>query len=243
MKIKTIGTGSLSVKQKPACTLIDDKILIDCGNGIVKSLLEQDVNISQINTVLITHLHGDHILDLPFLIMQRGFESSKNELNIFCPTGTINAIANIIKIAYSDIDDWTILRDKTKTKFIEFEHLKDQEITPGYLANSYSVKHGNLTPAYGFVIKCNDKSIGFTGDSTYCEAIDTIINNSNATIIDASFVDGNTKHMGVHDIELLAQKFSKTLITTHMSAAAREQLEQKHFTNVIVPDDGQIINI
>ena len=58
-----IGTGAISVKQRSACSLVDDKILIDCGNGIVKTLLEQDVNINKIDTLLITHLHGDHFLD------------------------------------------------------------------------------------------------------------------------------------------------------------------------------------
>ena len=41
MKIKTVGTGNIYVADRSACTLIDDHILVDCGNGIVKTLLQQ----------------------------------------------------------------------------------------------------------------------------------------------------------------------------------------------------------
>ena len=93
MKIKMIGTGAISVKDRSSCCLIDERIMVDCGNGIVKTLLEQNVDINNIDTLLITHLHGDHFLDLPFLIMQRNFFSANNDLNIYCPNGTEKVIA------------------------------------------------------------------------------------------------------------------------------------------------------
>ncbi len=107
MKLKMIGTGALSVKDRSSCSLIDDRILIDCGNGILKTLLEQNVDISKIDILLITHLHGDHFLDIPFLIMQRDFISAEKELNIYGPEGTENTIAKLISLAYANIEDWT----------------------------------------------------------------------------------------------------------------------------------------
>lgn len=101
MKLKMIGTGAWSVKDRSSCSLIDDRILIDCGNGILKNLLAQNVDISKIDTLLITHLHGDHFLDIPFLIMQRNFISAENELNIYGPEGTENTIAKLISLAYA----------------------------------------------------------------------------------------------------------------------------------------------
>lgn len=90
-----IGTGAISVKQRSACTLIDNKILVDCGNGIVKTMLEQNIDINKIDTLLITHLHGDHFLDIPFLIMQRNFSNSENELHIYCPKGTKESVGKL----------------------------------------------------------------------------------------------------------------------------------------------------
>lgn len=36
MKLKLIGTGSIGAIQSSACTLVNDDILIDMPNGIVK---------------------------------------------------------------------------------------------------------------------------------------------------------------------------------------------------------------
>lgn len=238
-----IGTGAISVKQRSACCLIDEKILVDCGNGIVKTLLEQNVDINKIDTLLITHLHGDHFLDIPFLIMQRNFNSATNNLNIYCPKGTEEAIAKLIELAYSDISDWTILRDKTNVKFIEFETLNNQEVIDGYFVDSYKVIHGDFTPAYGYVLKSKDKSIGISGDSCYCDNIDEILRKSDLAVLDMSFIDSSDKHMGVHDIEELSKRYNKIIISTHMSESARQYALEHNIKNLIVPNDGEIFDL
>lgn len=37
MKLQMIGTGAIGAKERSACSLIDEKILIDCGNGNIKT--------------------------------------------------------------------------------------------------------------------------------------------------------------------------------------------------------------
>ena len=32
MKINMIGTGAISVKDRSSCCLIDERIMVDCGN-------------------------------------------------------------------------------------------------------------------------------------------------------------------------------------------------------------------
>lgn len=237
MKLKIIGSGSLPVKDRSACSLIDNKILIDCGNGILKTLLDQNVDITKIDTLLITHLHGDHFLDIPYLIMQRNFLSANNELNIYGPIGTESSISKLVSLAYPDTKDWTIKRDKAKIKFIEFEELHNQKISSNYLVDSYEVIHGEFKPAYGYIVKSHNKSIGFSGDSGYCDNIEKIVNNSDLSVLDMTFVEGNNKHMGIQDIELLAEKHKK-IISTHMTKEAREAALKKAIKNLIIPNDG-----
>lgn len=243
MKIKMIGTGALSVKERSSCTLFDDKILVDCGNGIVKTLIEQDVDINKINTLLITHLHGDHFLDIPFLIMQRNFSSANNELNIYCPIGTEESISKIFQIIYSDIDDWTILRDKSNVKFIEFESLNNKQVTDGYFVDSYNVIHGEFKPAFGYVIKNMNKSVGISGDSSYCDSIDEILKKSDISVLDMSFINSSINHMGVHDIEMLSKKYNKLIIPTHMSNPAKQYVKENKVDNLIVLNDGEEFEI
>lgn len=243
MKLKIIGSGALSIKERSACALIDGRILVDCGNGILKTLLEQNVDISKIDTLLITHLHGDHFLDIPFLIMHRNFVSASNELHIFGPEGLESTIAKLIALSYSDIKDWTVLRDKTKVKFMEFKSLNNVEVTEKYFVDSYEVIHGNLKPVFGYIVKLNNRSIGFSGDSSYCENIDKIVSNSDISVLDMSSIDSSPKHMGINDIELLAKKYNKQIISTHMSEESRNIARDKKIKNLIIPNDGDEFEI
>lgn len=238
-----IGTGAVYNKERSACTLIDNKILVDCGNGIVKTLLEQDVDINQIDTLLITHLHGDHFLDIPFLIMQRGFNLSSSDLNIYCPIGTEETIGKLIVLAYADVSDWTILRDKARVKFVELEQLQNIEVSKGYFVDSYEVVHGDVKPAFGYVIKNADKAIGISGDSSYCENIDQIIQNSDVSVLDSTFIDGSGGHMGINVMDKLIKKYGKKIIATHMTTLAREYAKENKIENLIVPNDGDEFEI
>ena len=241
MEIKTVGTGAISAKSRSACTLIDSRILVDCGNGIVKTLLEQNIDISKIDTLLITHLHGDHFLDIPLLIMHRSFESITNPLNIYCPFGTEQTVDSIFRLIYPDLKDWTVLRDKTNVKFIEFDNLDNVEVTDNYFVSSYDVVHGNFKPAFGYVITCKGKSVGLSGDSGYCENIEKINENSDISVLDMSFLDSLRTHLGVHDIEILSSKFNKKIIPTHMSEPAREYIIERNLENVVVMNDGDTL--
>ena len=241
MKIKMIGTGSIYAKQRSSCILIDKKILIDCGNGTIKTLLEQNVDINKIDTLLITHIHGDHVLDILFLIMQRKYNKSENELKIYCPIGTENAIKKIIELTFSDFNDQEGLLTRTNVKFIEFERLNNKEITQGYYADTYKIDHIEPIKSFGFVIKNNNKSIGISGDATYSENLDKVIENSDISVLDMTFIETTSKHMGYNDIKRLAEKYNKKIIATHMSEKARNYALQEEHSNIIIPNDGDEI--
>lgn len=49
-----------------ASAIIDDHILVDAPNGIIKYLKHLGYDILKIDTIIITHLHGDHFLIYPF---------------------------------------------------------------------------------------------------------------------------------------------------------------------------------
>ena len=69
MNITLIGTGAIYSQYNNACTLINDDMLIDVPNGILKTLLRNNHIPEKIDKILITHLHGDHTADIPFLLM------------------------------------------------------------------------------------------------------------------------------------------------------------------------------
>ena len=66
MKITCLGTGSPESHAKRASSgyLIEignDKVLFDCGGGVISRLIEAGHMPSDITHVFLTHLHSDHI--------------------------------------------------------------------------------------------------------------------------------------------------------------------------------------
>lgn len=240
MRLKMVGTGSISGQSRSASTLVDENILVDCGNGIVKTIPEQ--YISKIDVLLITHLHGDHFLDVIFLIFCRYFNQVNNTLNIYCPRNTEKIVREIFNLTYPE-QDLVQLFKKARVKFIEFDMLQNEVVSPGYSVTSYPVEHGKIT-AYGFTIKHDDTVIGFSGDSTYCKNIDYIMEKSDAVVLDVSFIASNRTHMGLDTLRELIRKYPRVIIiSTHMCDDTRQAAQKLDYNNLIVPQDAQEIII
>ena len=106
------------------------------------------------------------------------------------------------------------------------------------------VNHGRFKPAYGYLVEHTNIIIGFTGDSCYCKNIDYMASKCKYLICECSNIEGNHKHMGINDIEKLADKYPEcTFVVTHMSNETREAIMHTNSENILVPTDGYTINI
>lgn len=88
MRIKFLGTGSAqtSLNRFHSSFLISSSIhnlLVDCGDGISKAILKQNIDFNSIDSILISHFHADHYSGLPSLLTQMKLLSRKNDLTIF----------------------------------------------------------------------------------------------------------------------------------------------------------------
>ncbi|MDO4378983.1 MAG: ribonuclease Z [Erysipelotrichia bacterium] len=236
MKIKLTGTGSITSMQNCASCLINEEILIDCGNGIIKSLMKNSIDIYKINIVLITHLHADHFFDLPFIILLRSFRRVKEQLVIYGPKGLRKAIALLFEVGYADIEDWEEHLNNGNTLIMEYTEL-DVAVNK-YRIKSYEVNHGNFKPAYGFTVSDEQSILGYSGDSGICLGVEEIVKKSDLAIMDCSFPQGVEAHMGVNDLErLLNQYDDKEIVATHMSSESRKLALSSNNERLIVLED------
>ena len=60
--------------------------LIDCGEGVQTRLQECHVSPLRIDSVFLSHIHGDHVFGLPGLLSTMGMLSRVQPLNIYAPS-------------------------------------------------------------------------------------------------------------------------------------------------------------
>ena len=121
------------------------KILIDCGESakkIVNSLLEINVNIENINAILITHEHIDHVKSL-------GTLSKKYNIPVYINAETLNAMPDQKK--------------KKKINNIHFFDFTDDFYIGDLKIHPFHIPHDAANPC-GFNIYNNEKKISVATD-------------------------------------------------------------------------------
>ncbi len=92
MEILFLGTGASvpSRDRSTSCIALrsgSDILLMDCGEGSQRQLMISPFSFMRIRAILITHLHGDHVLGLPGLLQTMGLMGRKDALEIYGPEG------------------------------------------------------------------------------------------------------------------------------------------------------------
>jgi ribonuclease Z len=74
-------------------------ILFDCGEGTQISLRALGWGLKDIDLVLISHLHGDHIAGLPGLLLTQGNSGRTEPLDVLGPPGLTQAVEGLRVVA------------------------------------------------------------------------------------------------------------------------------------------------
>lgn len=237
MKIKLIGTGAMYTAYNSACTLIDNKIIVDMPNGTIKQLLKENINVGLIDIILITHMHGDHTADIPFFLKYIfNYLKTKKNIKIVGPLGIKNKIIKLFN-AYN-FEDEKEIEEFFNIEFIEI--LENEIEIDNYFIKSYLVLHGEEKPALGYVI---DNKLGLTGDSGLCNNIEEIFKKSQMIISDSSLDIGDSCHLGINDLDYLTKKYNKKVLCTHLRDETRNIITKGNFENIIVKEDFYEIEI
>ena len=232
MKVRLLGTGAIYSKYNCSSELIDDKILVDVGNGVLKELRKINYDFTKLEMIIITHLHADHYADLPALILNLEVEENLKPIYIAGPKELKQNLIKLCHIYYQVFLDKFI---EEKIKFIEIlSETKSIDLLNDYEIMVQKVNHCNIE-SYGYII--NNK-IGITGDSCLCDQVLDIFENSKIVIADISMIKGTKYHMGIDDIETIRKTYKNKIIATHLRDDTREELKKKCLKDVIIKEDG-----
>lgn len=94
--------GSLPVPNRNLTSLLigmnGSKILVDCGEGTQVSMKRIRCGFKNIDAILITHFHADHVLGLPGLLLTIANSDRKEPLTIIGPKGASETIKSLMVI-------------------------------------------------------------------------------------------------------------------------------------------------
>ncbi len=178
--LKVVVCGSRSPLPSPgraeACILVeagDDIYIFDLGNGSMDNLNEYQVPWPNVKAILITHMHSDHIADLPDAHLQSWIQGRNSPLMVYGPGG-ISLVTKGFELAYSP--DYQYRNEHhgddmlpmSIAGFNAIEIMDNQFIpndTPGLEILPFVVDHYPVNSAFGFKISYKGRTVVISGDT------------------------------------------------------------------------------
>ena len=178
MLLTLLGTGCPKVDHKRfgPSNLVSSKksnILVDCGSGVTQRLEEANISTANIDALVLTHLHSDHVVDFYQLIISSWHSYRIKPWKIYGPIGTKRFLTKIMKAweqernlrikyeARSSIDAFKL----DIKEFREYGKIRIKDIDLEY----FKVDHFPVKHAYGFNFYNNNKKLSISGDTKPCE--------------------------------------------------------------------------
>jgi len=178
-----LGTGNPRPDphhQGPCAAVIvnGDVYLVDCGPGLVRQASaahERGVTaltMDHLTRAFITHLHSDHTVGLPDLMLTPAVTGRTEPLDLWGPPG-LRLMTENIQRAYNE--DREIRFHGGEPVIPKGYEVHVHEILPGTIyrdqnvtVKAFAVMHGHWKHAYGYRFETADRVIVFSGDTTYC---------------------------------------------------------------------------
>lgn len=205
------------------------------GNPLVDLPLSIEDVLYDVDAVILTHSHRDHLDDT-------AINTLRKDLPIFCqPEDEVKLVC---------------------LGFLNVTKISNQGYWKGIHLTRTGGRHGTgelgkqMGPVSGFIMKAEgEPSLYIVGDSIWCKEVEETLTEHSPEIIivnggEAQFLTGEPITMGIRDIEKVsAAAPSAKIIVVHMESwnhcllsreALRSYIEYNRLNNVTVPANGEI---
>ena len=174
MEVQVLGCGDAfgSGGRLHTCfhvTTARTRFLIDCGATALIGMRRFDVDPNGVETVFLTHLHGDHFGGLPFLILDARLVSRRTTpLTIAGPVGLRERLRALMEVMFPGS---STIELRFALHIIELEPEVPAEVN-GVSVTPFMVRHPSGAPSCALRLVCEGKVLCYTGDT---EWVDTLI--------------------------------------------------------------------
>jgi ribonuclease BN (tRNA processing enzyme) len=240
MKLKILGSGTIvSDEQIRNCSgyLLDDKLLFDCGPGVWRALNKNSILTTQINHILLSHFHVDHVSDLlPILLSRWMFKNERqNPVYLVGPQGIKEWFGKVIKTTTDWINDLAIR---------VIENAGDDLQLLSYKISCLPTAHTDHSICYR-VMDHQNTLFFYSGDSDFNHNLITLAQNCNLALLESSYPQENK--IGGHLTPQLAGRIArmaevKCLVLVHLYPECRVQdvisfTQQEYKGKIILAED------
>ena len=234
MKVTLLGTGCPVVSTErfgPAQVLRhgESVVLVDCGSGVTQRLVAAGLSGRDLDALLLTHLHSDHIVDLFQLILSSWHQGRDRPQRIFGPRGTRAYVEGLMALWRPELQQRIAHEARPSTAALEVEvtEIEDGQRLEvgGFAVQVVEVEHQPVKQAFGFVFAPADgpgPRIVLSGDTRRCEALIAAACGAEVLVHEVMIHREMTVIEGVRSAETLANVASYHTLSDQVGKIAAE---------------------
>lgn len=215
------------------------RCLIDCGCSSLIAIKQAGVDPNEIDTILISHLHGDHFGGIPFFILDAQLVSKRTSpLSIAGPPGIRERVRAAMEVLFPGSSG---VEQQFALSFTELAP-HSRKTLARFAVTAFPVVHESGAPPYALRTEIEGRAIVYSGDTEWTASLVEAASDADLFICEAYFFD---KAMKFHlDYETLLSKRErlscKRLILTHMSQDMLSRLEE---VKLETAHDGMFVSL
>jgi ribonuclease BN (tRNA processing enzyme) len=247
-KLTFLGCGDAfgSGGRLNTCFLVeagDARFLIDCGATSLAAMKRAGVSADSVPLIFITHLHGDHVGGLPFLLLEAALVHKRTApLTVAGPPGLKAHLPKLTDALFPG----TPLELPFELNVIELAPDMRAEVL-GVGVTPHLVKHAPTLVCTGLRFELEDelgdKVLAYSGDTVWTDTLPSLAGGADLFICDAYTYDGSTaQHLDYATLQgRYAELGPKRLILTHLGQAFLDRLEAGDTPECETAEDGLVV--
>ena len=192
------------------------RFLIDCGASSLAALHRNGLTTDDVDAILVTHFHGDHFGGLPFLFLDAAVQRKRERpLTIVTPPTGPERTRQLMEQLYPGMSP---AMDKLDLRFRCYESYETVDLGP-LRVTAHPVIHSDEARSHGLRIEVADRVIGFSGDTSWTDALRDIASGAQLMICECNFFDTQTPtHLDYRTLERrLPELHAERIILNHLS--------------------------
>jgi len=245
MKLTIVGCGDAfgSGGRLHTCFHVEAagaRFLVDCGATALIGLNKLKLDPNAVQTIFISHLHGDHFAGLVWWLIHAHHVSRRTDpLTVVGPEGLEKRFTTAAETLFPGS---TTVERRYELKFVEYRGEAPDTVS-GVRVTPFEVRHPSGAPSYAVRIEMDDKILSFSGDTEWVENLVPCANGADLFIVECyGFEREVPYHMTWRTIaNNLDRLGARRVLLTHMNDEMLAQRSHVNDPRVTLAEDGLVL--